>query len=489
MALSRVKVWSAGEILYALDLNNEFENILDNALSLISPLTTSLNAGGFKITNYGGTDAPTSTTDAALNAFVQSGTGAATRTLQDKLRDIVSVKDFDATGDGVTDDTEAFEDALATGKCVWIPNGTYLVDHIALPAGSCLQGETMEGAVIKLSGASAKGIYTDNQGLNTGLISDFYNHNILRDFTVDANDLANASTSYGIYFYKSWGNLVENVRDAQNPDGSIRLPNDAYSFGSGTGMYTSVINNCEFKKINHVGASGSDRVTTLTYVGLSGQHCRLENALAINFFAPTMQGALDKFDMTVVQNVNVYGGDIEGTGTFLKANGGNIDDVLYMGQNFAGFSGTLKSGTFNFVDTAYNFAWQHSQDRGTFTVAAVCGTSGTITLDQNTGSYSRIGNRIFFNANLSVASVSSPVGELTFTGLPVSAKAGNSGGGAVSVVADGLTVGATTAVVAYLQGGTATINVRKFSAGNNSALAGNVQGGSAFWISGNYPVA
>lgn len=71
MALSRVKVWSAGEILYALDLNSEFNNVLNNALSLISPLTASLNAGGFKLTNYGGTDAPSARADVPILSQVQ----------------------------------------------------------------------------------------------------------------------------------------------------------------------------------------------------------------------------------------------------------------------------------------------------------------------------------------------------------------------------------------------------------------------------------
>ena len=39
MALARVTVWNAGDVLTAAAQNGEFNNILDNALSLISPLT------------------------------------------------------------------------------------------------------------------------------------------------------------------------------------------------------------------------------------------------------------------------------------------------------------------------------------------------------------------------------------------------------------------------------------------------------------------
>lgn len=49
MALSRTKTWVAAEILTASDLNAEFNNILDNAISLISPLTAALDADGKEI--------------------------------------------------------------------------------------------------------------------------------------------------------------------------------------------------------------------------------------------------------------------------------------------------------------------------------------------------------------------------------------------------------------------------------------------------------
>lgn len=67
---------------------------------------------------------------AGLVGFVQLGTGAIARTSQDKMRDIVSVKDFGAGGDGVTDDQAAIEAAVSFAHdneldLLW-PSGTYV---------------------------------------------------------------------------------------------------------------------------------------------------------------------------------------------------------------------------------------------------------------------------------------------------------------------------------------------------------------------------
>lgn len=76
-------------------------------------------------------------TDASVVTYNPPFTGAVATTVQDKLRQTVSVKDFGAVGDGVTDDTAAFQDAInsaVANQCdLFVPNGEYLITSTLFP--------------------------------------------------------------------------------------------------------------------------------------------------------------------------------------------------------------------------------------------------------------------------------------------------------------------------------------------------------------------
>jgi hypothetical protein len=95
-------------------------------------------------------------TGSNLVGFLQAGTGAVATTVQTKLRESVSVKDFGAVGNGVTDDTLAIQAALNTGRSVYMPSGTYLISFglSIATSGQNIFGDGPEQTNILVSGSS-----------------------------------------------------------------------------------------------------------------------------------------------------------------------------------------------------------------------------------------------------------------------------------------------------------------------------------------------
>lgn len=86
-----------------------------------------------------------STTDTALGdamiGVLQPLSGAIGRTQHQVNADFISVKDFGAIGDGVTDDADAFEAATAVAKSLYIPAGTYVLSHgVPVPLNFTMRG-------------------------------------------------------------------------------------------------------------------------------------------------------------------------------------------------------------------------------------------------------------------------------------------------------------------------------------------------------------
>jgi len=90
--------------------------------------------------------------------YTQGGTGATSRTVTSKLQESVSVKDFGAVGDGVTDDTTAIQNAFtavstAGGGAIYFPLGTYLISA-QITMGSNTSIVCSESAVITTATAN-----------------------------------------------------------------------------------------------------------------------------------------------------------------------------------------------------------------------------------------------------------------------------------------------------------------------------------------------
>jgi len=99
---------------------------------------------------------------AALTGFIQSGAGGVARSVQSKVRELVSVKDYGAAGDGTTDDSSSVQAAIdfvntAGGGVVWFPLGTFLCNTpLELPNGVLLRGSGREGTIILKDSTTTK---------------------------------------------------------------------------------------------------------------------------------------------------------------------------------------------------------------------------------------------------------------------------------------------------------------------------------------------
>ena len=101
-----------------------------------------------------------------------AGVGAITRTVLDKLRDVVNVRDFGAVGDGVADDTSALNAAFSSGaKTVQIAAGTYRVTgSVIIPAAVSVIGEGSSITTITAAGNTTGTFITDSTVTKEGAV-------------------------------------------------------------------------------------------------------------------------------------------------------------------------------------------------------------------------------------------------------------------------------------------------------------------------------
>ena len=168
-------------------------------------------------------------TDASVVSYTPPFINSVTTTVEDKLAQTVSVKDFGAVGDGVADDTAAIQDAIDASANLYFPSGTYLItSQIDVSAGKTIRGY---GATLKpgtngmtmmgnngtfLSSLILEGLeFSDYDGTTTNVsgltLSNTHIGVVLRD-------LGFTQLTNGITLSTSYEAVIENPRAFRTPN-------------------------------------------------------------------------------------------------------------------------------------------------------------------------------------------------------------------------------------------------------------------------------
>lgn len=149
----------------------------------------------------------------ALVTFLQAGANAVQRTAQAKMRDIVSVKDFGAVGDGVTNDTAAFISALSANNPVYVPQstGTYIVSSLTAAQSKLLYGP----GVVSCLSLSSERMLSTNPFIGNDFASIRVNNDELQPSQWPGTDGSLYNCSVGVQAkrtggFGSYGNILSN---------------------------------------------------------------------------------------------------------------------------------------------------------------------------------------------------------------------------------------------------------------------------------------
>lgn len=180
------------------------------------------------------------------NRYVKAEGSTELRTLGERFADVVNVRDYGAKGDGTTDDTEAFQNAISARKRVYVPEGVYCISKtLELQNGSRFFGA---------------GIYTPHSASNIKLPEYVKGATIVRWV---GEDLADGENLESCMVRAS--NVPVGVDPGTNMDGSTSADHgDKYS----------LLYNAGFANIT---LDGNEKVKFGLYLAKVGNGCNFDN--------------------------------------------------------------------------------------------------------------------------------------------------------------------------------------------------------------------
>jgi hypothetical protein len=207
------------------------------------PLNSEIEVVSFSIASLG-------TIDASNVSYNEGGTGAVNTSVQSKLQETVSVKDFGAVGDGVTDDSVAIQAAIdsiepggsAKRGTVYFPPGNYRTTQMLTINGTSvgLKGDSGElcttitgdftgtgvadSAIIKINGRYC---YVKNIAFSASATREAATNVHAHAIWIEADDNGTADSNHGVYqslfiekqpgdgivgIAKIWNTTFDNIR-------------------------------------------------------------------------------------------------------------------------------------------------------------------------------------------------------------------------------------------------------------------------------------
>ncbi len=253
------------------------------------------------------------------------------------MRDFfANVKEYGATGDGISDDTAAFIGASQTGRRVFIPSGTYSVSNILLSQVTDIVGSGINQTIIKARGEQS--VITLSDGYPFG--------SRLKDFSVDGN----GTSSYGI-FVRTGGGIQSEFSNI-----SIRncLGNPGYGFATEVSVYSMLLDRIKVTE-NNIGIylPGGNQNTTIRdsfIYNNSGGQIHIVNPINIRVRGTEIENALSDGIDTInlrIQGTNAtdYTKNISLEGCYFESNReGTVDIKIDTGFIFAKIDSMYANG-------------------------------------------------------------------------------------------------------------------------------------------------
>lgn len=336
--------------------------------------------------------------------YNQGGTGAQTRTVENKLQEFVSVKDFGAVGDGVADDTAAIQAAIDSGLSLIFPEGNYSATGLT----QSTDGQKFIGnGKVQITRSSGGALFTST-GRNVSFSNIEFNGASLGsgnlvicsgDIVTFTNCAARTNSGHALWC-KGSSNIIQGTNDIYYSAGVTNFNDAAIALGqSGSPVNYNIVSNIHTSTSNYglfLIEAGTTKINS----------CQL--------------GSVDTSDGgAYITNCRIVGDLIMGGNTFVDVCtiSGDVtigDGVATQGALGFGPNITMQSGatiTLNKMREAH-------------VSIAHLGNTGVTIVDNVTGDATDIGNSIFtppiaFTPTWSATSVNPAIGNGTLTGFYV----------------------------------------------------------------------